>query len=153
MAEIDQFDTAILRELQRNNRITSETLAENVGLSATACQRRVKRLRQTGVIRADIAVVSPDAVSKRVTFIVEIVLERGRADIIDDFKRAVQAIPEVQQCYYVTGKSDFVLIMTAGDMEEYERLTRRIFFANPNIQHFTTIVVMDSVKIGLEVPL
>ena len=153
MPELDQFDTALLRELQRNTRVTSEELAYRVGLSPTACQRRVKRLRETGVIRAEVAVVSPDAGANRVTLIVEIELERGRADIIDDFKREVQAIPEIQQCYYVTGKADFVLIMTAADMEEYERLTRRIFFANPNIQHFTTIVVMDSVKVGLEVPL
>ena len=153
MADLDQFDTALLRELQRNNRITSDVLAERVGLSPTACQRRVKRLRETGAIKAEVAVVAPDAAGKRVTLIVEIVLERGRADIIDNFKRDVQAIPEIQQCYYVTGKADFVLIMTAADMEEYERLTRRIFFANPNIQHFTTIVVMDSVKIGLEIPL
>jgi Lrp/AsnC family leucine-responsive transcriptional regulator len=153
MDELDDFDTALLRELQVNNRLTSEALAERVGLSPTACQRRVKRLRETGAIQAEVAVVSPDAAGKRVTLIVEIELERGRADIVDNFKREVQSIPEIQQCYYVTGKADFVLIVTARDMAEYEQLTRKIFFGNPNIQHFTTIVVMDSVKLGLEIPL
>ena len=153
MIDLDDFDTALLRELQRNNRVTSEVLAERVGLSPTACQRRVKRLRETGAIRAEVAVVASDAAARRITLIVEIELERGRADIVDNFKREVQSIPEIQQCYYVTGKADFVLVMTARDMEEYEQLTRKIFFGNPNIQHFTTIVVMDSVKVGLEVPL
>lgn len=153
MAELDQFDTALLRELQRDNRLTSEVLAERVGLSPTACQRRMKRLCDSGAIRADISVVDPDAVGKRLTLILQIVLARGRTDIVDTFKRDVQAVPEIQQCHYLTGQCDFVLIVTARDMEEYERLTRRIFFANPDIQHFTTIVVMDSVKTGHEIPL
>ena len=153
MSELDPFDVALLNLLQANNRLTSETLAERVGLSPTACQRRIKRLRAEGAIAKEIAVVDPQVVGGRITLIVQVVLAHGRADIVDAFKREVQAIPEVQQCYYVTGDHDFILIVTADDIADYERLTRRIFFGNPNIQKFQTIVVMDSVKVGLEIPL
>ena len=97
--------------------------------------------------------ISPDVVGGRVTLIVEVVLERGRVDIVDAFKREMRAIPEVQQCYYVTGDCDFILIVTAADIAAYERLTRRIFFDNPHIHRFNTIVSMETVKAGLEVPL
>ena len=153
MVDLDQFDVAILNLLQVNNRLTSEAIAERVGLSPTACQRRIKRLRAEGAIAKEIAVIDPELVGGRITLIVQAVLARGRADIVDAFKREVQAIPEVQQCYYVTGEADFILIVTAEDIAAYERLTRRIFFGNPNIQKFQTIVVMDSVKVGLEIPL
>ena len=87
MSKLDAFDIEILKRLQVNNRITSETLADEIGLSPTACQRRIKRLRASGAITADISVVSPDIVGGRITLIVEVVLERGRVDIVDAFKR------------------------------------------------------------------
>ena len=153
MDDLDQFDVTLLDLLQRDNRQTSEALAAAVGLSPTACQRRMKRLREAGFIKADVAVLDPAKVGRRSTFIVQVDLARGRADIIDGFKREMQKIPEVQQCYYVTGESDFIVIVVAEDIAHYEALTRRIFYANPNIRKFHTQVVMDSVKLGLAVPL
>ena len=153
MSVLDQFDISILNLLQDDNRMTSEAIAERVGLSPTACQRRIKRLRAEGAIAAEVAVLDPDVVGGRITLIVQVVLAHGRADIVDAFKREVQAMPEVQQCYYVTGEADFILIVTAEDIPAYERLTRRIFFGNPHIQKFQTIVVMDSVKVGLKLPI
>ncbi|HIC81731.1 MAG TPA: Lrp/AsnC family transcriptional regulator [Kiloniellaceae bacterium] len=153
MDDLDHFDVALLNQLQRDNRQTSEALAAEVGLSPTACQRRMKRLREAGYIRADVAVLDPARVGRRATFIVQVDLARGRADIIDGFKRDMQKIPEVQQCYYVTGESDFIVIIVAEDIAHYEALTRSIFYGNPNIRKFHTQVVMDSVKLGLEIPL
>ncbi len=151
--ELDSFDLAILRILQEDNRTTSDALGEAVGLSPTACQRRVKRLRAEGVIDKDCAVIAPERVGGRITLIVSIVLERGRADIIDSFKRQVQEVPEIQQCFYVTGEYDFLLVINAQDMAEYEALTRRVFYGNGHIQKFNTMVVMDRVKTGLTIPL
>lgn len=153
MTDLDDFDIAILRCLQVDNRQTSEAIGSEVGLSPTACQRRVKRLRASGAIASEVAILDPDRVGGRLTLIVQVVLERGRADIIDSFKRDIHTIPEVQQCYYVTGEYDFILIVTVEDMASYERLTRQIFFANPDIQKFHTIVAMESVKLGLQIPL
>ncbi|MCZ4282743.1 Lrp/AsnC family transcriptional regulator [Kiloniella laminariae] len=150
--EIDGFDRSILRCLQQSTRFTSEQIAEKVGLSATACQRRIKRLRDTGAIEREVAVLSPGAVGNQLTLLVQIVVKRGRSDVIDAFKRDMQALPEVQQCYYVTGSFDFIMIVTASDITEYEHFTRRAFFDNPCIQEFTTTVVMERVKVGLEYP-
>ena len=149
----DPLDIAILRHLQRSTRTTSEAIAEAVGLSPSACQRRIKRLRQCGAIASEIAVLDPGVAGQRLTLIVQVVLARGRADIVDSFKQAVRKVPEVQQCYYVTGDVDFILVITARDMSDYEDLTRRLFFDNRDIQKFQTIVVMDTVKLGLEIPL
>lgn len=152
MSDLDAFDLALLRCLQQDCRRTSESLAAEVGLSATACQRRLKRLRRSEVIAKEVAVLAPDALGGRMTLIVQVVLARGRADIVDAFKRQVRVQPEIQQCYYVTGDCDFVLIVTAKDIADYETFTRRVFFENPNIQKFHTMVAMENVKLGLEVP-
>ena len=152
-AALDRLDLKILDLVQRDNRLTSEVLGERVGLSATAVQRRLKRLRETGVIEADVAVVSPKAVGQRVQMLVMVSLERERADIIDRFKKSIRATPEVMNGYYVTGEADFMLVVTTRDMEDYELFTRRFFYDNPDIKNFKTMVVMDRVKVGFALPL
>lgn len=151
--QLDNFDRHILRLLQQSNRITSEVIAEQVGLSAAAVQRRIKRLRQQKVIQADISVVTPKSVGQDVTLIVQVSLERERADLIKKFKTSMLQHPNVQQCYYVTGSNDFILIITAADMAHYEAFTQAVFFDDDNVQTFKTHVVMDATKVGLSIPI
>lgn len=153
MIELDRADLALLAAVQKNNRLTSEELSEKVHLSPTACQRRLKRLRAEGVIEADVAVVSPKAVGRTVAMIVLVSLERERADIIDRFKAAIRNTSEVMIGYYVTGDADFILVITAKDMEDYEEFTRRFFYENHDIKSFKTMVVMDRVKAGFAFPI
>lgn len=150
---IDKFDKDILNLVQENNRLTTETISEQVGLSPAAVQRRLKVLREKGVIAADVAVISQDAVGKPMTFIVQISLERERIDLFDDFKKRMRNNPQVQQCYYVTGTSDFIVILTAADMAEYEVFTQKFFFDDSNIKNFCTSVVLSRVKTGLTIDL
>ena len=149
---MDATDAKILTLLQKDARITTEALGEAVGLSATACQRRIKNLRRTGVIEADIAVVSPKAVGRPLMMLVSVTLERERADSIDRFKAALLRTPEIMQVYYVTGDSDFVLLVTARDMDGYVAFTRRFFSQSFDIKGFKTAVVMERVKAGFFVP-
>jgi Lrp/AsnC family leucine-responsive transcriptional regulator len=151
--EFDTFDLKLLSILQLSTRGTAEELAQQVGLSPSACLRRVRRLREGGVIEAEVAVLAPRKVGRELTMVVQVALERERADIMDAFKRAMRATPEVMQCFYVTGDIDFILIVTMPSMEEYEQFTDRFFFQNPNVRRFTTMVVMDRVKVGLAVPI
>jgi Lrp/AsnC family leucine-responsive transcriptional regulator len=153
MTELDRIDIGILQAVQQNNRLTSEELGERVGLSATACQRRLRRLRAEGVIEADISVISPKAVGRPVSMLVLVSLERERADIVDKFKTAIRSTPEVMIGYYVTGDADFVLLITAKDMEDYEKFTRRFFYENHDIKGFKTMVVMDRVKASFALPI
>lgn len=150
---LDLIDSRLLQAVQRNNRLTSDELAEIAGLSPTACQRRMKRLRESGVIEADISVISPKAVGRPITMLVLVSLERERADIVDRFKAAIRSTPEVMTGYYVTGDADFVLVVTSKDMEDYEQFTRRFFYENPDIKGFKTMVVMDRVKAGYTLPI
>lgn len=149
---IDAFDAKLLNLVQSDNRASAEALADAVGLSPSACLRRLRRLREEGVIEADVAVVAPEAVGRQLMMVVEVTLERERPDLMDAFKRSMRATPEVMLCLYVTGQTDFILVVTARSMSHYEDFTRRFFFENPNIQRFNTYVVMDRVKVGLAIP-
>ncbi|CAE6939283.1 helix_turn_helix ASNC type [Vibrio sp. B1FIG11] len=150
---VDSFDRKILDIVQHSNRATSDTIADQVGLSPAAVQRRLKRMRAQGVIQADISVVNPKAVGQTMTFVVQVTLERERVDLMHNFKKEMTANRSVQQCYYVTGSSDFILIVTSADMEGYDKFTREAFFDNANIKSFQTNVVMDNVKVGLTIPI
>lgn len=150
--ELDNFDRRILALVQVSNRTSSERIASEIGLSAAAVQRRLKRLRTEGVIKSDISVIDPNLIGRKMSFVVQVSLERERVDLLDAFKSQMRAEPAVQQCYYVTGSADFILIVTAESMVEFELFTRVAFFDNKNIRHFETNVVMDAVKVGLDLP-
>ncbi len=153
MLNLDAFDKAILNHLQRDNRVTSDVLGAEIGLSPTACQRRIKRLRQQGAIRKDVSVLSPDLIGERISMIVLVELKRGRSAAIDQFTRRMQSLDEVQQCYYTVGDVDFVLIVTAASLADYEIFTREVFFDNADIRRFTSIPALRAVKLGLQIPL
>jgi Lrp/AsnC family leucine-responsive transcriptional regulator len=150
---LDRLDLKLLQAVQADNRLTSEALSEAVGLSPTACQRRLKRLRDEGIIEADVAIVSPQAVGRPLLMLVAVSLERERADIIDRFKQAIRRTKEIMSGYYVTGDADFMLIVSARDMEDYESFTRRFFYENADIKGFKTTVVMDRVKASFNLPI
>ncbi|WP_131114644.1 Lrp/AsnC family transcriptional regulator [Lichenihabitans psoromatis] len=151
--QVDSVDARILRIVQINNRATSEEIGAVVGLSATAVQRRLKRMRQTGVIEGDVSVINLKSIKRTVSMVVLVTLERERADIVDRFKQAIRQTPEVMNGYYVTGDSDFMLIVTAESMEDYELFTRRFFYENNDIKGFKTMVIMDRVKTGFSAPI
>lgn len=150
---LDIFDRKILSLIQRDNRQTAAQLSGKVGLSPSACHRRLQRLREAGVIAADIAVVNPAAVGRRVTLIVSVTLEREQTDVVSAFKRAAREAADVMQCYYVTGSVDFIMILTARSMEAYDAFVERFLFANRNVRRFETYVVMDRVKVGFDLPI
>ncbi|MCI0487930.1 MAG: Lrp/AsnC family transcriptional regulator [Blastocatellia bacterium] len=152
---MDSFDLKILSIVQRDNRLPTEKIASRVGLSPSAVQRRLKRLREERVIEADVAIVSPETIGRRLTVIVEVTLEQERplSFVLDEFKKLMLAAPEVMQCYHVTGNADFILIIMAKDMQEYEAFTRRFFIENPSIRRFQTSVVVSKVKSGTAIPL
>ncbi len=149
---IDAIDRKILHHVQRDNLLTSARLSELVGLSQTSVQRRLARLRATKAIEADIAVVSPEAVGRPLTMLIAVELARERSDIIHRFKRAVRERAEVMSAYYVTGETDFMLIVSAKDMQDYEAFTRDFFYNNPDIKGFKTTVVMDRIKASFTLP-
>lgn len=150
---LDRFDLAILDRYQRDTQQPAKTIGDAVGLSAAAVQRRLKRLREEGVIERESAVLAPKALGMMVTCIVAVDLDReGNADL-DRFRRDMARRAEVQQCYYVTGQADFVLVVLTPDMEAYDAFTREALMANGNVRSFTTQVVLERVKVALNVPI
>ncbi|MBW8638271.1 Lrp/AsnC family transcriptional regulator [Hoeflea sp. WL0058] len=149
---ITPSDLIILRMLQENARERLETIAYEAGLSVATAQRRVRALKDAGVIERDAAIVSPQALGYNMTFIILVELERERIDQLDAFRRKVKQESRVQQCYYITGEADFALIALARDMDDYQRLTQRLFFDDSNVKRFRTSVVMDRTKVGVDVP-
>ncbi len=151
--KIDAADRAILAILQRDNRTPHRLIAHEVNLSAPAVQRRVRRLEASGVISSNVAVIDPARVGRPITIIVEVEVVSEKAAEVDALKKVFTTARGVQQCYYVTGEFDFVLVVTVATMAAYEALTREIFFSNPNVRRFRTLVAMDLVKVSLNVPL
>ncbi|MEP5758499.1 MAG: Lrp/AsnC family transcriptional regulator [Litoreibacter sp.] len=142
----DAFDLAILRLLQEDCTMPQRQIGEAVNLSTASVQRRIKRMESEGVITRQAAQINPKAVGLPLTIIIEIELQAETADRINEIKRNFQNAPEIQQCYYVTGEVDFVLVVIVEDMSEYEELTQRLFFADENIRKFRTLVAMDRTK-------
>lgn len=151
--DIDRIDARLIVEVQRNNKAPSEVLGDAVGLSSTAVQRRLKRLRAEGVIEADVSIVNPRAIGHNVSMVVLVGLERERTDIIDRFKEQIRTTPEIMSGYYVTGEADFVLFITTENMERYEAFTRAFFYGNTDIKWFKTMVSMDRVKASFALPI
>lgn len=150
---MDNFDHQILKIMQDNCRTSTEQIGAQIGLSATACQRRIKKLRELGIIKKEVAILERNALGGHVTILVEVIVKKGGSDEIEAFKQAMLSHEEVQQCYYVTGNVDFILVITAQNMHEYEAITQKLFFSNDNIQRFHSNVVMDNVKTGLNIPI
>ena len=147
----DPFDLAILRILQKDNTVPQRVIGEQVNLSAPSVQRRIKRLEASGVIAAQTAIVDPARFGPALTIVVQVELNVETGGAIDVVKQSFIDAPEIQQCYYVTGEADFVLIVIVQDMAEYEALTQRLFFPNETIKKFKTFVTMDRTKVSLEV--
>lgn len=150
---MDSLDREILKALQNNCRRSTEELGNLIGLSATACQRRIRKLKASGKIKQEVAILDGARVGQYITVIINVALKQGSAENVDKLKQQMLNHPKVQQCYYVTGENDFVLIAIAEDMVEYEKLTRELFFVNPAIKHFNSTVVMENVKVGMAIPL
>lgn len=152
---MDSFDKKILEIVQRNNLLSTEKIADQVNLSSSAVQRRLKRLRKEGIIEADVAIISSLASGRLLTIIVEVTLEQERliSSILDEFKKLVLATPEVMQCYHVTGNADFILIIAAKDMQDYEAITHRLFIDNRSVKRYQTSVVVSRVKSRSVIPL
>jgi Lrp/AsnC family leucine-responsive transcriptional regulator len=152
---MDLLDRKILALYQHDTRRIAASIGEAVGLSAAAVQRRLKSLRASGVIRAEIAQLNPAELGVGIACIVTVSLAANPAPHtqLDRFKREMAAAPQVQQCYQVTGAMDFVVIVAAATMEDYAAFARDWFEANPAVARFDTHVVLDRVKIGLSLPI
>jgi Lrp/AsnC family leucine-responsive transcriptional regulator len=151
-AALDAIDRKILAVLQEDNQITNQDLAAKVGISPPPCHRRVKRLREAGVIARDVSLVDPFKVGRSMVVFASITLERQREDLLENFERKMARCPEVMQCYFVSGDADYLVVVSVSDMDHYNEFARRVFANEPNIRMFRSSFCLARVKYDTKIP-
>ncbi|WP_323847189.1 Lrp/AsnC ligand binding domain-containing protein [Microbulbifer magnicolonia] len=151
-SELSTIDRNILRVLQKNGRTSYAELARQVGLTATPCVERVKRLEGDGVIQGYTALINPEFLDAALVVFVQIRLNRSAQDAFEEFRNAVAALPEVQECYLVSGNFDYLIKARVADMSAYRRFYGETLLSLPEVLECTSYVVMEQVKETLEVP-
>ena len=154
---LDAIDHRLLRALQQDGRITYDTLAGEVGLSASAVLRRVRRLEEGGVIARYVALVPPERVGLALTAYINVRLEKQTDNPLrnprDLFRAAVQAWPEVVECAALTGEMDYLLRVLVQDMQHYARFISDTLLMHPSVQDCKTSFVLERLKNTTAVPL
>lgn len=145
--DLDQIDRRILSQMQKNADLPNTKLARLVGLSPSACLRRVARLKADGVIRSIVATIDPAHLNRRLGAIVTVKFDRHGPEFRRDFIKMVQSEPAVSQCYMVSGELSCVLVLHVVDMEEYTNLADQLFHSDRNVATFTTHFVMNVAKL------
>ncbi|MDO6965726.1 Lrp/AsnC family transcriptional regulator [Rhizobium alvei] len=133
MEKLDSMDMAILSVLRRQGRISNADLAERVGLSPSACSRRLDILEKSGVIEGYYARISHKALDYKMMVIVHISLSGQFAKTLTEFEAAVKRVPNVMVCYLMSGEYDYLLRVACKDLEDYERLHRDWLSALPHV--------------------
>ena len=133
MINIDAIDHAILDALQADGRMTNAELAESIGLSASACHRRVRRLETDGIIDHYSAMVNRQLVGRGVSVFVEISLESQREELLDAFEASVSSVPHVQSCHLMAGNADYLVHVTCADVADYETIHREYIALLPGV--------------------
>ncbi len=150
--QLDKIDRNIIRLLQQNARVPHTELARKVGLSTTPCKERVKRLERDGVIQRYQAVLNPAALDRGLVVFVQIRLNRTSQDIFEEFTARAVDLPEIQECYLVSGNFDYLLKARVADMNAYRTLLGETLLTLPGVLESTSYVVMEQVSESLMLP-
>ena len=148
---LDDHDRKLLARLQRDTTATAEVLGSAIGLSASSVQRRIKRLRETGVIDREVAILNADALGKRMTFIVGVKVDYGKKTEVNALLKRLLADGRTQQMYYVTGEVDYILTVIVHDMQDYDDYSKTLLLASAAVLRFLSNVVIEGLRVGLEI--
>jgi Lrp/AsnC family transcriptional regulator, leucine-responsive regulatory protein len=143
--ELDKLDRELLRSLQAEGRLTNAELAQRIGLSPSACFRRLQRLEQSGVIAGYAALLDGEAIGKPTTVFIEVTLSGQGGAVLDAFERSVAACPDVLECHLMSGDFDYLLRVAVADMRDYERVHRQQIAAFPHVARIRTAFAMRAV--------
>ena len=143
---LDRYDLALLDALQRDGQTTNASLGETVHLSASQISRRVQRLTESGIIAGHAALLDPETIGLNVTAFASVVLERHGSAQSDAFEKAVSALPEVTECFSVSGDADYFLRILAPDLRAFSELMMKNMLRLPGVAHIKTNIAMQKVK-------
>lgn len=142
---LDGFDRRLLDLVRRDNQQPARVLAEKVGLSESAVSRRLRRLRDEGVIVADVSVIDPARVEPRILLHVLVEMDTQDRKVVNAFQRAMQASPEVQGCWDVTGETDYLVMVSVRSMQEYEAFGIREMIPDKGVRAYKSMIVIREV--------
>ena len=157
LIDLDSIDRLLLAQLQRDASLSNQELAERVHTSPPTCLRRIKRLHDAGLIERQVAILNPErmatVIGSGLTAVVEITLDRQDADSLEAFETRATNDIAVQQCYRVSPGPDFVLVVYALDMPDYQSLTQRLFTSDANVRNVKAFFSVKRSKFGAEIRL
>jgi len=144
--KLNKIDNNILRQLQIDGRITFAKLAHKVGLTTSPCIDRVRRLEREGYIKQYTTQLNPELLGAGLVVFVQIRLERTSREGFQKFQDAVSLLPEIQECYLVSGSFDYLIKARVADMEAYRKLLGDTLLTVPGVAESTSIVAMETAK-------
>ncbi len=148
MLKLDALDRKIIGHLRVNGRMPNNELAGKVGLSASACLRRVKQLEENGAILGYAAIIAEAAADQGVVAIVRITLDKQTEDYLNRFEQAVRMHPEIAECFLMTGDADYILRATAASTAAYEQIHKEILSRLPGVARINSSFAIRSVLSG-----
>lgn len=151
--DLDHTDKQILELLQADSSITNVALADEIGLSPASTLERVRKLERAGVIRRYVALVNADMVDMGVMAFVEVQLASHASRGVDGFRDAVAALPQVLECYHLTGQTDYMIKVVVPSIEAYERFLIDDLTKVPNVGRVHTSLVLSTVKHETRLPI
>ena len=151
--DLDETDFRLLDALQQDTSQSNQALAERFNISPPTCLRRVRRLRESGWIESEVAILDAGRIAPLLTAIVEVSLDRQDASALDAFEQRAVAEDAVQQCYRVSPGPDFVLMVTVRDMPGYHALAQRLFTNDANVRNVKAFFSVKRAKFSPRVPL
>ena len=147
------IDKHLLNELQQDSTLTMLELGERVGLSHTPCWRRVKRLEENGYVKAYVALLDPERIEQSVNVFVNVTLRRHQENAMLRFEQAVQDIPEIVECYVISGGTDYLLRIVAKDVAAYEDIVKHRLVHLPEVGNLNSTIALRQVKYTTAYPI
>lgn len=148
---LDKVDRKLLNLLQKDNQTPTRTLADKVHISQPTCLRRVRNLRELGIISADVAMVNPFALGYGMLAFLEVSLSNQSDEYMQEFEARMAKETEVMQCYFVSGDYDYFLAVHVIDMEAYYQFVRRAISGSGNVRHFQSRFPMKRAKFATRI--
>ncbi|HPT50694.1 MAG TPA: Lrp/AsnC family transcriptional regulator [Accumulibacter sp.] len=143
---IDRYDLTLLDALQRKGNATNATLGEQIRLSASQISRRIQRLEEDGIIAGYVALLAPSALGLGVTAFAQVILERRGDTASESFEAAVSAMPEVVECYSVSGDADYMLRIVVPDLAAFSELMMKRLLSLPRVARIKTSIALQNIK-------
>lgn len=151
--KLDGIDLKILTLLQADASLSAAEIADKVGLSASPCWRRIRRLEETGIVRGRVALLDRKRLGLKVMVMAQVRFAGRGRQALEEFEAAIASFPEVVECFMLMGETDFLLKVVTGDVEGYEQFLRNRLSRLPVVQSVNSSMVVGEVKNSTELPL